>query len=155
MLFCGAPLGNFIAGLRKHQRVAVDTNVLIYQFERNPHYFPLTNELFIWLENPHHRAVTSTVTMAEILVKPYQLGAEDLAEDVFGLLRVYPHLEWIAPDLDHTALAAQLRAKYRLKMVDALQAATARLAGATCLVANDAAFRKVDGLKVLLLDDYA
>jgi predicted nucleic acid-binding protein len=93
--------------------------------------------------------------MTEILVKPYQSGAEELAGHVFNLLRVYPHLEWIAPSLDIAVLAAQIRAKHRLKMADALQAATANFAGATCLIGNDAEFRKVDGLKVLLLDDYA
>lgn len=115
----------------------------------------LADIVFRWLENPSHRAVTSTVTMTEMLVKPYEIDPKKLPGDIFTLLSVYPNVEWIAPDLEVARAAAELRARYRLKSVDALQIATAIRGQATCTIANDAAFRRITGLKVLLLDEYA
>ena len=59
------------AFLRHHRRIAVDTSVFIYQLEANPRYVGLTDPIFTWLERPDHSAVTSTITMTELLVQPY------------------------------------------------------------------------------------
>ena len=50
--------------------------------------------------------------------------------------------------------AADLRATTRLKTPDAIHAATARQAGCSLFVTNDAAFRGLAGLPVAVLDDY-
>ncbi len=92
--------------------------------------------------------------MTELLVKPSQ-ARDGSADDLFGLLSTYPHLEWIPPDLNIAALAAEYRALYRIGTMDALQAATAMKARASCLVTNDARLRRIEGLKVLLLEEYA
>jgi predicted nucleic acid-binding protein len=46
-----------------------------------------------------------------------------------------------------------LRAEYNLRTPNAIQAATALRYGATGFVSNDAGFRKVTGLDVIVLDD--
>ena len=38
--------------LRRHQRIALDTSVFIYQLEANLKYLPLTDHIFSWLERP-------------------------------------------------------------------------------------------------------
>ena len=58
--------------LRHHRRVALDTNVFIYQLEANSRYLALTDHIFSWLERPGSKAVTSTITMMELLVHPYR-----------------------------------------------------------------------------------
>jgi predicted nucleic acid-binding protein len=60
--------------------------------------------------------------------------------------------EWIAPNLEIADLAARLRAAYRLRTPDALQAAAAAHASATALIANDAVFERVEGFEALILD---
>jgi len=50
-------------------------------------------------------------------------------------------------------MAAAMRARYGLRTPDALQAATAICSRATLLVSNDRAFRRVEGIRSLLLDD--
>jgi predicted nucleic acid-binding protein len=92
--------------------------------------------------------------MTEILVKPYQSAPMGYAEGLEAMLSTYPRLEWIAPDFAIASLAAQYRASHRLRTMDALQAATSVRSGAACLVTNDVAFRKIEGLNVILLDDY-
>jgi predicted nucleic acid-binding protein len=91
--------------------------------------------------------------MLEVLVHPYRHGDEEEVDRCFALLSTYPHLKWVAVSLDVADRAAQLRATFNLRTPDAIQAATAMLSGATGFVSNDRAFRKVNGLDVLILDD--
>jgi predicted nucleic acid-binding protein len=140
------------AFLRHHRRVALDTCVFIYQLEANPRYVRLTDHIFAWLEHPGHRAVTSTVTMTELLVQPYRESAEQRAAEVYALLATYPNLDWIAPDLEIADVAARIRAAHRLRTPDALQAATAVRARVTGLVTNDPVFERVGAFETLVLD---
>lgn len=140
------------AFLRHHQRVALDTSVFIYQLEANPRYVGLTDQVFRWVEQPGHAAVTSTITMTELLVQPYRAGDEQRANEFYGLLATYPNLEWIETDLEVADIAARLRAKHRLRTPDAIQAASAVKAQATGLVTNDPVFARVEAFEVLVLD---
>ena len=56
----------------KDRRVALDSNTFIYDLDKNPKYVGLAREIFAWVEQTGHRAVTSTITMTEILVRPYR-----------------------------------------------------------------------------------
>jgi len=140
------------AFLRRHQRIALDTSVFIYQLEANVRYLPFTDRIFSWLERPDSRAVTSTITMTELLVQPYHDSDQQRVDEFYGLMSTYPNLEWIAPHLEIADLAARFRAFHRLRTPDALQAATAAHAGATGLVTNDPVFRRVDTFETLVLD---
>jgi predicted nucleic acid-binding protein len=142
-------LGTF---LQHHRRIAFDTSAFIYQLEANPRYFALTDTIFSWLERPSSSGVTSTITMTELLVAPYREADEDRVDTFYGLLSTYPHLDWIAPSLEIADLGARLRALYRIRTPDALQAATAVHAGATGLVTNDSVFERVESFETLVLD---
>jgi predicted nucleic acid-binding protein len=142
------------AYLRLHQRVALDTCIFIYQWEANPRYSRFTDRIFSSLEHSDLFAVTSTITMTELLVHPYRTGDAPRVNDLFGLLSTYPHLEWIAPSLEIAARAAEIRALYRLETPDALQAATAIQANATAMLTNDPIFKRVPDFDILILDDY-
>jgi predicted nucleic acid-binding protein len=90
--------------------------------------------------------------MTELLVQPYRESDEARVDQFYGLLTTYPHLEWIAPDLEIADMAARLRAHYRLKTPDALQAATAARSHATGFVTNDPIFERVEAFETLLFD---
>ena len=140
------------AFLRRHRLIALDTSVFIYQLEANPRYLPLTCHIFSWLEGPDSKAVTSTVTMTELLVQPYCESDNQRVDEFYGLLSTYPNLDWIAPHLEIADVAARLRALHRLRTPDALQAATAEHAGATGFITNDAVFERVKTFETLVLD---
>lgn len=141
------------AFLRRHRRVALDTPVFIYQLENHPRYADLTDRVFSWLESAGGRAVTSTITMTELLVQPYRDDDQRRVDEFYGLLSTYPNLEWIAPSLEVATVAARIRATHRLRTPDALQAATAVQAPVSGLITNDSVFRRVTGLEALILDD--
>jgi predicted nucleic acid-binding protein len=138
--------------LWRHATIALDTSVFIYQLESNPRYIPLTDAIFRWLEQPGRQAVTSAITMTELLVQPYRDGGDQRVDHFYALLSTYPNLEWIAPNLLIADIAARIRAVNRLRTPDALQAATAIHAGATALITNDPAFKRVDKLETMVLD---
>jgi predicted nucleic acid-binding protein len=141
------------AFLRRHQRIALDTSIFIYHLEANPKYLAYTDPIFSWLERSGSKAITSTITMTELLVLPYRDDDEQRANDFYGLLSTYPNLDWIAPNLEIAELAAQIRALHRLQTPDALQAATAVHSQATGLITNDAVFERVEGFQTLALDE--
>jgi predicted nucleic acid-binding protein len=141
------------AFLRGHHRIGLDTSVFIHQLEANPHYVELTDAIFAWVEEPGHSAVTSTLTMLELVVLPYRQSSERRVDEFYGLLATYPHLEWIAQDLEIADAAARIRAAHRLRTPDAVQAATAIRAGASGIITNDAVLGRVDGVEMLVLDE--
>jgi predicted nucleic acid-binding protein len=140
------------AFLRRHRRIALDTSIFIYELEANERYVGLADSVFTWIEQPGHTAVTSTITMTELLVSPYR-ESDDIRVNLFyGLLTTYPHLDWVAPDLAIADLAARFRALHRLTTPDALQAATAARSDATGFVTNDPVFARVEAFETLLFD---
>lgn len=140
------------AFLRRHRRIALDTSVFIYQVEANARYVDLTDAVFAWLNRTDCTAVTSTITMTELLVPAYRSGAEHQVDEFYALLTAYSNLEWVPPSLAIADVAARIRASYRLRTPDALQAATAVYAQATGLITNDPVFERVEALESLVLD---
>ena len=140
--------------LRKHRIIALDTAPLIYFVEGHPRYLPLCEGIFEGVESGAVKASTSTLTLLETLVRPYQLKNDELVLKFYSLLTPYPHLTWIPITLNIADMAARLRAEHHLKTPDAIQAASAITSDATGFVCNDRAFRKIPELDCLILDDY-
>lgn len=140
--------------LRRHRRIALDTSVFRYQLEANAKYLSLTDAVFAWVERTGNEAVTSTITMTELLVPSYRDNNEHRVDEFYGLLSTYPNLRWIAPDLEAADIAARLRATYKLRTPDALQAATAIRAQATGLITNDPMFLRVVEFETAVLDQF-
>jgi predicted nucleic acid-binding protein len=138
--------------LRRHRKIALDSSVFIYETDANPKYLPVTNPVFAWLAHSDSRAVTSTVTMTELLVVPYRDADQHRVDEFYSLLLTYPNLEWIAPNLEIADMAARMRAAHRMRTPDALLAATAVHANATGLVTNDSIFQRVDVFETLVLE---
>jgi predicted nucleic acid-binding protein len=147
-------LGELRVFLQRHQCLALDTSIFIYQLEAHPTYSKLTDRAFAWLEEAEHLAVTSTLTMTELLVQPYRRADEQKINNFYGLLSTYPNLEWIAPTLEIADIAAKLRAAHRFRTPDSLQAATAIQSNATGFLTNDPVFRRVDLFETLVLDHH-
>ncbi len=134
------------AGLPTGSKVFVDTAPFIYLLESNP----LLADQFVGLfEAAAQGALSialSTVTLAEVLTGPYKAGQTALAKRFEKALCQY---EVVAVSIPIAALAAQLRAKHRLKLPDALQLATALEIGVAAFVTHDRDFSRVTALPVI------
>ena len=141
------------AFLDHHRSIGIDTSVVIYAVEAHPKYLSLVEQILRWTRGAKGGLVTSTITMTEVLVKPYQDGDLALVQEFHALLVSYPHLDWVAPNLDIADRAAQIRADHKLRTPDAIHAATALAAGVTGFITNDPVFRRIKSLDILVLDD--
>lgn len=137
----------------ERERMGLDTNVFIYFLEDHPRYGSWCASLFNRIERGHNPAVTSTVTLLELLVQPYRDQNEELAQKIFALTSTYPKLEWVPVTMDLADRAADLRARYRLKTPDAIQLATAIGYRATRFYGNDRNLRQVKEIHCCIVDE--
>jgi predicted nucleic acid-binding protein len=141
-----------LAGIPPGSRVYLDTNIWIYALEGfDPHVQPLT-ALLGRIDAGELAAVTSELTLAELLVKPLQTGLARLQQTYLDTLQSGPTLT-VAPITRAILVdAARLRAQQpALKLPDAIHAATALACDAPIFVTNDARFSAVDGLTAIVL----
>lgn len=149
-------MGQLSEKLKPYPVIGLDTAIFIYHFEGNPAYLPLTRELLSSIESGERKGVTSAITLMEIIVKPLALGQIDVARKYEALLANFPNLEIIDLDRDVIRLAARLRAEYRIRPPDALQAAACLQHGAQAFITNDDLLKRLqDKIVVLVLEDYA
>ena len=139
--------------LRNHKSVYIDTSVFIYFIEKNDVYHKTCEQIFENIENGAVKASTSTLTLLEVLVKPYKLKRDDLVLSFYSLFSTYPNISWINLTLGISDLAAKLRAEYGLKTPDAIQAASAISYGAKGFICNDSVFKKIKDIDCLIIDD--
>lgn len=137
----------------QRQRLDLDTNIFIYFLEDHPRYGMWCASLFEQIERGQHAAVTSTVTLLELLVQPYRDQKDDLARKIFALTSTYPKFEWVPLTMSLADRAAELRARYRLGTPDAIQLATAIGYHAECFYGNDRRLRRVKEIECVLVDD--
>jgi predicted nucleic acid-binding protein len=149
-LVAGSPLRGLPA---EHERIGLDTNVFIYFLEDHPRYGAWCAALFDRLERRRTAAITSTVTLLELLVQPYRQQKEDLAHKIFALTTTYPNLVWMPVGVEVADRAAELRARYRLDTPDAIQVATALVHKAMRLYGNDQALKRVREIECVILDE--
>ena len=135
--------------------VAIDTVAFIYFIEEHPRFLKHVTPLFEALDSGKLRAVTSGLTLLEVLVIPYRAGDMALADHYEALLTRSKGLELVELDTLQFRAAAQLRAVYpTLRTPDALQLSAALARGCTTLVTNDRVMPVVPGLKSLQLGSY-
>jgi predicted nucleic acid-binding protein len=139
--------------LEKHKIIGLDTAPFIYFIEEVVPYADLLDPVFNLLESHALRAVTSTVTIAEILTKPFADKNFSLADEIKFTINSFASLSIVSIDEKLAEAAALLRARYTIRLPDALQVATAIQGEATLFLTNDKRVKKVDAVQVLVLSE--
>ncbi len=132
--------------------VYIDTMALIYTVERFPAYWPLIEPLWQAAQAGTVEIVSSELTLMEALVGPLKSGDTTL-EMAFERTLLGTDLRLLPITQPILRGAARLRATTRLRTPDALHAATAQQASCALFVTNDAGFRGVANLPLVILDD--
>jgi predicted nucleic acid-binding protein len=136
----------------ERERIGIDTNLFMYFIQDHPRYGSWCSTLFDLIERGHNPAVTSTVTLLELLVQPYRDQKEELAQKIFALASSYPKLEWVPVTMNVADRAAKLRARYRLSTPDAIQVATAIGYKASRFYGNDRSLQRVKDIECVIVD---
>jgi predicted nucleic acid-binding protein len=134
---------------------ALDTVVWIYEFETNPVFGQVTNVLFRdGFGAGRFRAACSLLSLGELLVQPLARGRLDLADRYRQIITSGPDLIVWEVSRDIIETASSLRARYGIKMLDAIHVASAVVHGADCFITNDQGLRRIGEVRVLILSDY-
>ena len=125
----------------------VDSAPLIYHLEDNAQFAHRFVGLFEAAAAGRVLIAISTITVAEVLTGPYQHGRDTLARRIESALREHA----IHPlSTDIAVQAARLRQRYRLRLPDAIQLATALEIDAYALVSHDRDFSGVQDVRILM-----
>jgi predicted nucleic acid-binding protein len=124
----------------------VDSAPIIYVLEGHPKLGPRFKPLFEAHGAGRLRFSVTTITISEVLTGPLQAGDEALARRYRAILESWHP---VALDADIAESAARLRASLRLKLADAVQAASALAINAAALVTHDRDFSRVRSLRIM------
>jgi predicted nucleic acid-binding protein len=135
------------------QLIGLDTAPLIYFVEENPKYINLVGTLFESIAMGELRAITSVITLPEVMVHPYRRNNEALALRYRDILLNSEGPTTYSLDPASAEVAAQLRATFNLRTPDAIQIATVMSKGAEFFLTNDSHLPDLPALRVLVLDE--
>lgn len=148
-------LERFVARLSSVKVIGLDTSVFLYYFEDNPAFRDLCHVVFERLEQEKLGIVTSVVTHTELLTGPRSTGHAVLGRRYHEFLTTTQGLGLIPYTLPVSDLAAAWRARYRWRLPDAVQVASAKLGGAELFVTNDRRLKPVEEfIPIALLRDF-
>lgn len=131
--------------------VGLDTAPLIYFIEEDPAYIETVRLFFEAMDRGDILAVTSTVTLLEVLVHPLRDNNRELAIEYRDIL-LNSRLITLEVSNAIAEQAAQLRAAHNIRTPDAIQISAALSAGATHFFTNDVRLPEIPSMRVLTID---
>lgn len=133
--------------------VYLDANVFIYAVEGFEKYAGLCTAVLEAIEVRKIQAVTSELTLAEVLVRPLRDKRADGASVYERLIQSQFSLKVVPVSREVLVAAATLGASNGCRLPDAIHAATAQLAGSEFLFTADKSLKAPLPLRVVTLDE--
>jgi predicted nucleic acid-binding protein len=135
------------------QPIYLDSNIFIFALEAEPKFGPPCSVLLRAIDESTVDAVTSELTLAEVLVKPIELGRSELAKQFMTVftqsrLRVHPVSRAVL------LLSAEVRAIHGGRLADSIHVATAIERGCAAIVSEDRRLRPPPALQRISADDF-
>ncbi len=127
---------------------------IIYFIEKHKRYINIVRPVFTEIDSGKIEALTSTITLLEVLVHPFKTNNEKLAERYREILLNSENLTTFEILHEVSEISSKLRAEYSIKTPDAIQIAVGILYGADKFLTNDPNLKKVIDIEVLVLDDF-
>jgi predicted nucleic acid-binding protein len=135
------------------KRLYLDTAPLVYYVEENPIYVERMDAVIKAVENTPIQAVSSAITLTEVLSHPIRLGHTRYEKAYRDILLHSGGFELLPVTVEIADLAAALRARYNLRTPDALHIATAIVTRCDAFLTNDKRLRQANEIRVLTLDE--
>jgi predicted nucleic acid-binding protein len=122
--------------------------------KRTPNTWGVLKPVFLEIDTGGIEAITSTLTLLEVLVHPFRTKNDILAEKYRDILLYSGGLTTFEIFHEVSEMSSKLRAKYSIRTPDAIQIAVGLLYRASKFLTNDSALKKVSDIDVLVLDDF-
>jgi predicted nucleic acid-binding protein len=135
------------------QLIAIDAAPIIYYVERNQRYLDLMRFVIKQMVSGRLKAVSASITLTEVLVKPIANNDTVTADGFRRMLLKGTGFKLIPITAPIAEQAAELRATYKLKTPDALQIAAAVDQKCDAFLTNDTGLKRVTEVQVLVLDE--
>lgn len=137
-------------GIGNLKYVGIDSNLFIYNLEQNPQFVKYTDIVFNKLALNKLKAVTSIISLTEILSYPETTLVEvQIINDFFNT----PNTKIVDIDRNIAVEAAKIRREYGFRLGDSVQLATAKFSKAKAFITNDNRLKSYQGLKVILVSE--
>lgn len=117
--------------------IYLDTNIVILSIETGNPWRDSLQSLFVSIDERAVHAVTSELTLAEVLTKPLVSGDAELIDKYERLFAPSSPIKSVPVDRSVLCVAAQCRSDLGLKLIDAIHVATARLSGCEFFLTQD------------------
>ena len=134
-------------------RLYLDTNILIHFVEGHATHMDALRQLFAAIDDRAVTAVTSELTLAEVLVKPLELGRTDVAAVYETLLSDASPIQVAAIDRAVLKQSAAVRARDGGRLFDAVHVATAITTECHYFVTQDTRIRAPLSLPLLRIEE--
>ncbi len=139
--------------LDRYKRIAIDTSPFIYYIEEDQRYLKHVNILFDFVAEGKVIAITSIISLIEVLTQPLRVGNADVEKKYRDFLLHSRNLMLLEVNMEVAEETARLRAKYKLRTPDAVQLATSFVGKADAFITNDGNLKCVRDIPILLLKD--
>lgn len=137
-----------------YDKIGLDTCFFIYQLENNPTYSELCSVIMDLIENKKIEAVTSSMTLSELLIRPYKMNRIEKVFELDQAIRNIPNLSIIPIGEGEARLAAFFRAKKSLRLPDCLHLACTVSHEAKIFITNDHRFKSLKNPEIICLSDF-
>ncbi len=114
--------------------IGIDTNIFIYYLQAHPSFGIASKTIFESLAQNKTKAVTSTITLAELLAIDAASAHLDMMQKLF---LETPNLTIIDMNQPIAIEAARIKRTYGYRLPDAIQLATSIYAKANLFITND------------------
>jgi uncharacterized protein len=115
----------------------LDSNIFILAIERGNPWAEMLRSLFVAIDERAILVCTSELTIAEVLSKPLQVGAQDLIGKYDQLFAPESPIKTIPIDRSILRSAAELQGRLRVKLMDSIHLATAKSHGCDFFLTED------------------
>lgn len=134
-------------------KIMIDTAPFIYYIEEHDTYLPIIKPIFDKIDSFEIDAITSTITLIEVLVHPKKQNNQALERQYIEILTQNANLELVDITVEIAQIASDIRASYSIKVPDAIQLASGIINNCDSFLTNDKNLKKVKEINVIVLDE--
>lgn len=131
----------------------IDTAPFIYFIEQNVTYIHRMRAIFRQVDIGNPKAVSSVITLTEVLAHPLRAGNRGLVQAYRNILLNSQYFLILPVTAVIAEQAAEMRSKYNLRTPDALHISSAISSHCDAFLTNDRGLLRVTELEIILVDD--
>lgn len=146
----------FRKSLLQYRRVCLDSCVLIYHLEDIQPYSIFTTELFTALSKGTIECILSTLSITELLTKPFKEGKSEQIEIFEAFIFSLPQTRIVPLTYPIARQAARLRGQYNLRTPDSILLGTALEEMCDVFLTNDFHLKGIEteGINVIVFSEF-